>query len=1180
MLQDINASSTQSLPPGTQPLLPSQLVDLATSHPAQGTGGDSHTDTVPSPHADGTEASWTPSASPDHVPLHHTTNSVEDIRHATYQPDAPQSVSASSESGHGDVADPYYSTVSSGGGHVDESSGKGKEYEDEGSHVQPFSVYGYQDHQHFTDFETDTSASTSFDDLSPPGSSRVSSLDLHEPPPSLARTVSSNSIASSTSSTSIHASDPSRGHHEQGLSSLGPSTNSSRPSLEDSDSLRSPPESEYLFTPPSGFGDASSTLYHTASKPTHSLGTDRNTQTPHSSGRSSPLLDSASIHTSTQASSPSLSSFPQWSSIYDRESDFVASWRNHQFASGSFFSDTDLSETLALSDPALPRSTSGEGHGSDRLRSRSTSSQRSAVSLRDGRSESSLSTLSLSMSSSSSSLANLPPTSHPLPIPPLASPHAEIAPSATDLRDRRSQRRYGGYLGALEVEMGAWPSSADTVRPMDALATSPVALTDDISRHEHDAPAKEGLDTGESRNRSLSAGNSNSSSWTGAGDFSDGNSHEVPTANAFLDEHSFHLDHDRSLPLDHDDHRADEHTGAQQQRHEDLEENDKQEVDTMAPYRSAGAYDGFGLSAGMVDGGAGPRSSSRSRPGSSGQQYNGGSGYGGWGVNGGGYDAGGWGRGGSRSGGFSRGDGDDDEHDDRRRRHLHQGPESPYNNANGSRVRAGGRKGAAEASASGSMSSASDTDDSSNQYGRPHPLSAPATRGFGSPSSPRHYQHAFPPTQLPNSSTAPSSSDDDDVPLAQRIPTALDAQKSIRRQVREERHQKKLERAATSASAPRSADESRSYAQDPFARERHTTLRPVGAGGPSVPPPLPLNSSQEAALHARAFPPPPPQPQSQPVPRTRQRAATIASRPTQPTSQNPFSAEDLAQRLQNVQLAAQQQSPFNPSSPRSAALPLRAGRSSFEDHEKTHDGMARGRSVNDGHPAPNVGTSMTTSSKGLRLMRSFTRDKRSHAGDEFGQLQHHQQPALPADAEQKIALSRMQSRSQSRARGDESPNSRKRSLSISSPPSSPRQFDPASAPPVPPMPPLPGRASIDEQNHASWKQWKRASSSGAPGGLAVGRKSINEERRSPNVPSVPLPSAGQVVQQRVFVGDLQRFNMVEISASTTAGDVIEMIEAQGGLKGLTGVGEWMVWEVVQDFGMGESYVQLETAFKC
>jgi hypothetical protein len=66
----------------------------------------------------------------------------------------------------------------------------------------------------------------------------------------------------------------------------------------------------------------------------------------------------------------------------------------------------------------------------------------------------------------------------------------------------------------------------------------------------------------------------------------------------------------------------------------------------------------------------------------------------------------------------------------------------------------------------------------------------------------------------------------------------------------------------------------------------------------------------------------------------------------------------------------------------------------------------------------------------------------------------------------------------------------------------------------------------------------------------------------------PQATKGPVIQQRVFIGNMQRFNMVEITASTNAGDVLDLIEAQGGLKGWVGSGGWMVWEVAQDFGMG------------
>ncbi|KAJ7244979.1 hypothetical protein B0H12DRAFT_1022069 [Mycena haematopus] len=54
---------------------------------------------------------------------------------------------------------------------------------------------------------------------------------------------------------------------------------------------------------------------------------------------------------------------------------------------------------------------------------------------------------------------------------------------------------------------------------------------------------------------------------------------------------------------------------------------------------------------------------------------------------------------------------------------------------------------------------------------------------------------------------------------------------------------------------------------------------------------------------------------------------------------------------------------------------------------------------------------------------------------------------------------------------------------------------------------------------------------------------------------------------RVFVGDMQRFNMVDIGPATSAKHVLAMVEEQGSLKGWVGTGGWMVWEVAQDFGM-------------
>jgi len=65
-----------------------------------------------------------------------------------------------------------------------------------------------------------------------------------------------------------------------------------------------------------------------------------------------------------------------------------------------------------------------------------------------------------------------------------------------------------------------------------------------------------------------------------------------------------------------------------------------------------------------------------------------------------------------------------------------------------------------------------------------------------------------------------------------------------------------------------------------------------------------------------------------------------------------------------------------------------------------------------------------------------------------------------------------------------------------------------------------------------------------------------------------MAKPAQVTQQRVFIGDLQSYNVVEIDDLTTAGDLIEMLQGRGSLKEWIGKGEWMIWEMVHDLGVG------------
>jgi len=73
--------------------------------------------------------------------------------------------------------------------------------------------------------------------------------------------------------------------------------------------------------------------------------------------------------------------------------------------------------------------------------------------------------------------------------------------------------------------------------------------------------------------------------------------------------------------------------------------------------------------------------------------------------------------------------------------------------------------------------------------------------------------------------------------------------------------------------------------------------------------------------------------------------------------------------------------------------------------------------------------------------------------------------------------------------------------------------------------------------------------------------------RSPPLPTyeavISKPKPENLWQQRIFVGDLQRFNMVEVGGSTSAQDVVGVLERQGELDG----NGWMLFELAQDFGM-------------
>ncbi|KAF8073883.1 hypothetical protein FPV67DRAFT_1738693 [Lyophyllum atratum] len=349
-----------------------------------------------------------------------------------------------------------------------------------------------------------------------------------------------------------------------------------------------------------------------------------------------------------------------------------------------------------------------------------------------------------------------------------------------------------------------------------------------------------------------------------------------------------------------------------------------------------------------------------------------------------------------------------------------------------------------------------------------------------------------------------AASSDDDVPLAQRIPTALKAQNTIRRQVREEREQRRVARAARAAEST-SIPRGQAFARPPGAAEPAQLAQ--------------MSSSAEAALHAST---------SVRRPRTK----------TLPTADmQAFSPDDLTRQLQTMEVA--ETSASRPRSnttsrrdpkERSGSRPGSAGRG-LRDHDTFQPFASPPQS-----PPPEY--------RSLRPMRSF------HRPEGRKPEEHHAVP-LPIDAGQKLSRNLTLIRD-----GISGSSPRSHPPRLSQDESSPRQ---------------PVRKSAEEPRKLM-KVTPETRSTRSSSEVERPRPSLQR----PPVPPLPPPETfavsptntrGPVTQQRIFICDMQRFNMVEISASTNAGDVIEMVEAQGSLKGWVGSGGWMVWEVAQDFGM-------------
>ena len=347
-----------------------------------------------------------------------------------------------------------------------------------------------------------------------------------------------------------------------------------------------------------------------------------------------------------------------------------------------------------------------------------------------------------------------------------------------------------------------------------------------------------------------------------------------------------------------------------------------------------------------------------------------------------------------------------------------------------------------------------------------------------------------------------STSGDDNIPLAQRIPTALRAQQTIRKKVREEKDERRRQRALKRQQQQQQQQEI--HNQKLLGEEHHAQRAPG----------LAQTSNLSVASSSRM---------------TRLRTKTLPS-----NTSRPVVAKDLARRLRDLQDLTVSPPPFVNKQP----LPT--------SDSAPPPGQITQRSEGDAW-IPSVGAQDKT----LRPMRSFHRPSTTVSA----QAQPLPLPPRPHDT--KLSR-RATSASRPVGRHDHSETSaRATSGSLSKPSRRPRTSDG-------------GYQSSTNSVHSPALEH-----------VSLPHISTNVPDPSPVLSAVLRETKQVSWQQRIFIMDLQRFNTVVMNPITTARDVIDVLEAQGQLTaGRADVGRWMLFEVFQDFGMGECRPRLTELSPC
>lgn len=442
----------------------------------------------------------------------------------------------------------------------------------------------------------------------------------------------------------------------------------------------------------------------------------------------------------------------------------------------------------------------------------------------------------------------------------------------------------------------------------------------------------------------------------------------------------------------------------------------------------------------------------------------------------------------------------------------------------------------------------------------------PAGRSLASPSSESDTSEeeedssdednfATPPSTIARS----QGSQEDDVPLAQQIPTALKAQRTIRRQVRNEIDQRRRERtirADDRTLRPRSPnDRNEALARSASAKAtaaaaatENTSIRTLSGTTPRSP--------QKAEALASS---------SKPVGRPRTKTLPgVAS--------NPLSLGDLTKKLIGVQTSGVLPAVISRSQRPSVDLSVKPARVSSTRPPSRDTSLNRGQDVRD------VGRSTTLFKRPSRAVKDVSdqadargrslRPTRSFHRPSITKIDLGQGPPLPLTG---VSLGRAETLARKRP-------SQEPLASMSSPklPEEHRALERARS-----VKPSSRRPSVDHDrprmpsvepesiSAALRARTRKPSVTAADHPSAPSHAVVSPFAALSGASQISTVSAKTLWQQRIFVGNMQKYVVVEIGPSTNAAEILQIVDSQGALDDGAGSGGWMLWEVAQDFGMGK-----------